>query len=163
MYRAGSWWARAYAPELSMGLHTSEEIRDVIDAEKLDDGTFAVKIDELRDGNGNKAQVIDAETGEIAEIVTQQNHAAAESPLPEVVAPPVFDINAHNLATQTGTKEAVKALCAVLAHHPEEARASIFVTSGGMQIISVLGRHGIGSLKSRFTDLGVILPQEEVA
>ena len=28
MYRAGSWWARAYAPDLSMGLHTEDEVRD---------------------------------------------------------------------------------------------------------------------------------------
>lgn len=31
MYRAASWFVRAYAPELSMGLQTSDEIRDVID------------------------------------------------------------------------------------------------------------------------------------
>ena len=31
MYRAGSWWTRVYAPELSMGLHTAEEISDIID------------------------------------------------------------------------------------------------------------------------------------
>ena len=31
MYRAGSWWVRAYAPELSMGLTTAEEARDFID------------------------------------------------------------------------------------------------------------------------------------
>lgn len=29
MYRAGSWWTRAYAPELSMGMHTREEAEDV--------------------------------------------------------------------------------------------------------------------------------------
>lgn len=31
MYRAGAWWVRAYAPELSMGLTTAEEARDIID------------------------------------------------------------------------------------------------------------------------------------
>ena len=31
MYRAGSWWARAYAPELSMGLTSAEEAADIID------------------------------------------------------------------------------------------------------------------------------------
>ena len=31
MYRAGAWWCRAYAPELSMGLHTSDEVSDFID------------------------------------------------------------------------------------------------------------------------------------
>ena len=31
MYRAASWWTRAYAPELSMGLRTSDEAEDIID------------------------------------------------------------------------------------------------------------------------------------
>lgn len=31
MYRAGAWWTRAYAPELSMGLQTAEEAADIID------------------------------------------------------------------------------------------------------------------------------------
>jgi len=29
MYRAGSWWTRVYAPDLSLGLHTTEEMEDV--------------------------------------------------------------------------------------------------------------------------------------
>ena len=31
MYRAGAWWARSYAPELSMGLQTADEVMDIID------------------------------------------------------------------------------------------------------------------------------------
>lgn len=31
MYRSAAWFVRAYAPELSMGLQTAEEVRDVID------------------------------------------------------------------------------------------------------------------------------------
>lgn len=30
MYRAASWFIRAYAPEISMGLHTEDELRDTI-------------------------------------------------------------------------------------------------------------------------------------
>lgn len=63
MYRAGSWWTRAYAPELSMGLHTVEEIRDVYDAEEEEDGTFAVTTDSLR----KKEPQVDEATGEIIE------------------------------------------------------------------------------------------------
>lgn len=39
MYRAGAWWARAYAPELSLGFHTAEEIGDMIEvtARTVDD------------------------------------------------------------------------------------------------------------------------------
>lgn len=33
MYRAASWWTNVYAPDLSMGLMTTEEARDIVDAE----------------------------------------------------------------------------------------------------------------------------------
>jgi len=33
MYRAASFWTNAYAPELSMGMKTEDEIRDIVDAE----------------------------------------------------------------------------------------------------------------------------------
>lgn len=33
MYRAASWFIRAYAPEITMGLHTKDEIEDYIDGE----------------------------------------------------------------------------------------------------------------------------------
>jgi hypothetical protein len=33
MYRAASFWTNAYAPELSMGMKTDDEIRDIVDVE----------------------------------------------------------------------------------------------------------------------------------
>jgi hypothetical protein len=99
MYRAGSWWGRAYAPELSMGLHTTEEIRDVIDADKLEDGTFSVNLEQLREP-GNDAQPIkksaakkpahNPETGEIVETVASQNQQAAASEYPTDEEKPAF-------------------------------------------------------------------------
>jgi hypothetical protein len=102
MYRAGSWWARAYAPELSMGLHTADEMRDVIDAEKLEDGTYTVS--DLREAARTEPQAeepakpaaggnpprppaakkpakpkADPETGEIAQQVADENTTAAAS------------------------------------------------------------------------------------
>lgn len=64
MYRAGSWWTRAYAPELSMGLHTSDEMADVYDAEFGSDGTYQVTAESLRNAVPSAA-VIDEATGEI--------------------------------------------------------------------------------------------------
>jgi hypothetical protein len=64
IYRAGAWWTRAYAPELSMGLHTAEELKDVYDAEESEDGTFQVTAESLR--HKDVAQV-DESTGEIIE------------------------------------------------------------------------------------------------
>lgn len=48
MYRAGGWWTRAFAPELSMGLHTSDEMTDVYDASQDASGAYTVTSDDLR-------------------------------------------------------------------------------------------------------------------
>lgn len=48
MYRAASWFVRAYAPEIAMGLHTAEELRDsVIDVTPSED-TAKITTDALR-------------------------------------------------------------------------------------------------------------------
>lgn len=81
MYRAGSWWTRAYAPELSMGLHTADEMRDVYDAGIDEDGAYVVTAESLRTASSAPAtsesgSVIDAGTGE---IISQQNSAETQS------------------------------------------------------------------------------------
>lgn len=53
MYRAGSWWARAYAPELSMGLHTEDEIHDAVDPFDLAEELKAKEIE----ANANKGVI----------------------------------------------------------------------------------------------------------
>lgn len=67
MYRAGSWWTRAYAPELSMGLQTADEAVDVFDAELAADGTYRVTSDDIRQV---EASVDDQATGASAEPFT---------------------------------------------------------------------------------------------
>lgn len=42
IYRAASFWERTYAPELSMGLPTTDELGDVIDAREIGAGRFDV-------------------------------------------------------------------------------------------------------------------------
>lgn len=42
MYRAASWFVRAYAPEIAMGLQTAEEMRDTWDVEKGEDGSYGM-------------------------------------------------------------------------------------------------------------------------
>lgn len=75
-YRAASWFVRTIAPELSMGLHTAEEIHDVYDATPTASGSYEV-VDQNPIKNENPesapvpadaptvATVIDQETGEI--------------------------------------------------------------------------------------------------
>ncbi len=47
MYRAGAWWVRAYAPELSMGLMTADEAGDVIELTQGADGTYTVTTEDI--------------------------------------------------------------------------------------------------------------------
>jgi hypothetical protein len=59
MYRAASWWTRAYAPELSMGLSTADEAADIIDIDA--DGSYTVTTESLR-----AAEVLPAEPAQAA-------------------------------------------------------------------------------------------------
>ncbi|MBF0482246.1 MAG: hypothetical protein HQK81_10890 [Desulfovibrionaceae bacterium] len=47
-YRAASWFIRAYAPEISMGLRTADEVRDTYDMEESEDGAFTVKVEDMK-------------------------------------------------------------------------------------------------------------------
>lgn len=58
MYRAASWFIRAYAPELAMGMYTEEEIQDVID---LDPDDYEVVTEQEIEQNAN-SETIDIET-----------------------------------------------------------------------------------------------------
>lgn len=42
MYRSASWFVRAYAPEISMGLQTQEEMEDVHDLRRNRDGSYTI-------------------------------------------------------------------------------------------------------------------------
>ena len=57
MYRAASWWTRVNAPEISMGLYTTEEIVDIVDVRS--DGSFAVTTEALRSGPSQPAEVVE--------------------------------------------------------------------------------------------------------
>lgn len=46
MYRAAAFWQRAYAPEISMGLSTAEELADVVDVHA--DGSYTVTTETMR-------------------------------------------------------------------------------------------------------------------
>lgn len=93
MYRAGSWWARAYAPELSMGLRSAEEMVEVYDAERQEDGSYAINLEALKEANGHTASgnghatsqesAEDAKPGEPAEAKKAPPSAAAEAALAE--------------------------------------------------------------------------------
>jgi hypothetical protein len=77
MYRAGSWWVRAYAPELSMGLMTADEAHDVFEAVPGNDGVYSVDISTLREPSAR--EFVDTSTGEIIEQQPVEQGKAPEA------------------------------------------------------------------------------------
>lgn len=70
MYRAGAWLARTHAPEISMGLQTTEELHDVYDARQDGNGRFAVDLESLQAAKPAADPVIvPSEPGDVAKEV----------------------------------------------------------------------------------------------
>lgn len=69
VYRAAAFWQRAYAPELGMGLQTSEELQDTFDATRATDGSYSVNMESLKTIQAtethNTTDNVDTSTGEI--------------------------------------------------------------------------------------------------
>jgi len=77
-YRCASFFGRLYAPELLMGLQSTEEVQDFIEATPDGAGNYAVNMEELRSREAKAPEVekdpeeaefesVDKETGEITE------------------------------------------------------------------------------------------------
>jgi hypothetical protein len=76
-YRAATFWARAYAPELSMGLKTDDEIHDIVDVDYEDVST---KVEREKTEKANKTAIgFEPETAE----TSQENRAPEQSPKSE--------------------------------------------------------------------------------
>lgn len=75
MYRAASWFVKTYAPEISMGLSTAEELGDVFEAAQNEDGSYGVTVESLRQAG----EVIDAATGKVTGEPAPQQQAGTSS------------------------------------------------------------------------------------
>lgn len=92
MYRAASFWTNAYAPELSMGMKTEDEVRDIIDVE-FEDVTHSVEKEKAEkankqtigfdagspDGDKSVTARVDTTTGEIKHVDTDTNAPQGEN------------------------------------------------------------------------------------
>ncbi len=56
MYRSAAWFIRTHAPELAMGMHTTDEIIDMTESE---DGTYIYEVE--KNANTEELNIIDAE------------------------------------------------------------------------------------------------------
>lgn len=82
MYRSAAWFIRAYAPEIAMGLHTVEELNDIVETVKDERGIYGVPTTVAPDNLGS---IIDGAQ------VSAQDNAPPGSNAPtkeEAAAPP---------------------------------------------------------------------------
>lgn len=92
MYRAASFWTNAYAPELSMGMKTEDEVRDIIDVD-FEDVTHSVEKEKTEkanketigfdagapDGDKSSTIVVDTKTGEVKQATPETNVPQGEN------------------------------------------------------------------------------------
>lgn len=78
MYRAGSWWARAYAPELSMGLTSAEEAMDIIDVTPEKPQTLA---EVVQPRSASVSGSVHPETGEVTATATREDPNSGQQDL----------------------------------------------------------------------------------
>lgn len=94
VYRAAAFWQRVYAPDLAMGLQTAEEVRDVYDAGRGEDGTFSVTLKDLQGRQGSESQQAEPEAqeaefehaenpGETVDVETGEVTTEEDAPEPE--------------------------------------------------------------------------------
>ena len=95
-YRAASFWTNTYAPELSMGMKTEDELRDIIDIDHVDI-TEAAEADRAQKANAETIgfdvapEVVEekpaeaaSEPGEKPSQASEKEEQAPEHPLPKV-------------------------------------------------------------------------------
>nr|WP_294563101.1 hypothetical protein [uncultured Rhodopila sp.] len=116
MYRAASWFIRAYAPEISMGLRTADEVRDTYDMDMDEDGRFSVKVEDMKPEVNAEPDI----AGPLKSTVTDKAKpkkdpapAPAEDTRPEVSCPNKTDSegNPLNVLTTYCQGKPCKAAC----------------------------------------------------
>ena len=100
MYRAAAFWTRVYAPELSLGIHTAEEVQDM----------GAAPIPSARD------------VGTLEATLVARAQAATEDGQPD----PEFGVQAvHDELAKAATLEALDEAASVIGELPEGERAAL--------------------------------------
>lgn len=69
MYRAASFWTNAYAPDISMGIRTAEEVQDIEEATFVD-VSHEIETQQATESLSMSSESVDKETGEITESMS---------------------------------------------------------------------------------------------
>ena len=128
-YRTASFFGKLYAPELLMGLPSTEEVQDVggfIDAQQEPDGSFAVSVESLKAAatSASDAQTtdIDTATGEIKS--TPAKESAPASPNPSVQAATGSQSQEVDEMANTGWQPSAEELAEIKARELAESQAA---------------------------------------
>lgn len=106
MYRAAAFWTRVYSPELSLGLHTTDEMQDIGPAREQQSGNadvaaFTQRIEARAIEHGSAPAGMDPATGEV--------QTAAEPPMTtKEIKAAIFQ--ADSLEDMEGLQEAIDAI-----------------------------------------------------
>lgn len=79
MYRAAGFMVRTHAPEIAMGLQTTDELVDVYDANQAADGTYAVTTQDLREAMPAAPDAQQPDDAVIDSIPTPEEQAAIKA------------------------------------------------------------------------------------
>ena len=116
-YRTASFFGKLYAPELLMGLQSTEEIHDTLIEELLTIGVYQTNIDDLKprteqapQPTGNASEqpdIVDPETGEILPASQGNEQAQDEDEMkPEPPPSPIAtDPETEAISAQTATRK----------------------------------------------------------
>lgn len=101
MYRAGSWWARAYAPELSMGLSTAEEMGDIIDVDVKTGEVIGTSTEKLKRGMKKVQEQVDDVSQPLAEDAQSDTQTVKLIPTDLEFEAILNDISTGNISTDS--------------------------------------------------------------
>lgn len=165
MYRAGSWWTRVYAPELSMGLHTAEEAYDIGEMKDVTPSNPPAFVDKINQEILNASAIIppevnqnaidalnakitgneafNTETGEVIEAqATAVDSSPVEAQEASTPSPTLEEILAMPATTATTRTAQVKAAMKWIAAGGD--KLEIIQALGGEEYLAQLGRDGQG-------------------
>lgn len=91
MYRAASFWTSVYAPELSMGMRTTEEVQDFAEYEEIKEEDAAVQLEKEKQESANKEAVgFEAPKADAAGKEQEEQQPKEAEPQPKEEAEPGY-------------------------------------------------------------------------
>lgn len=122
-YRAAAWLVNTHAPEISMGLNTSEELGDVYDASPDGSGNFTVTTGELRGVDTGTGEIIEGGKAEqTGDLLQGGDDPTKDIPGQSDGAPDVDPVKLLERIQGATTRDAVQEAAALIGQVPDEGQ-----------------------------------------